>query len=140
MQKVQIVDKTFDIQLSEKKRRSSFRWATLNLTFLSVIYYDVATTNKFARESESFYYIEIAACLILGLSFITNVFTFIYHSFFVDKVVCDNENQKILLNLSNAMVKQPQPKIKAPPGNPNETINIRNLSYQTYSSERKLSP
>lgn len=139
MQKVQLLNKTFDIQLSEEKRKSSLKWATLNFGFLSVIYFDIATEDKISRESEYFYYIELFACAILSLSFITNVCTFIYNSFFIDKVVCDNETQKILLNLSNtSLVKSPQPKIiQAPLGNQNDTINIRNLSYQTYS-ERKL--
>lgn len=140
MQKVQLLDKTFSNQLSERKRKSSLKWATLNLAFLSVIYYDVATDDKISRESEYFYYIELVACAILSLSFITNVCTFIYNSFFIDKIVCDSETQKILLNLSNtsSLVKSPQPKItQAPSGNQNETINVRNLSYQTYS-ERKL--
>lgn len=139
MQKVQLLDKTFDIQMSEKKRKSSLRWAALNLLFLSVIYYDVA--SKFPRENEVFYIIEVIACVILSLSFITNVLTFIFNSFFVDKVVCETETQKILLNLSNnsSILRSPQPKNQAPVGNPNETINIRNLSYQNYS-ERKLNP
>jgi hypothetical protein len=138
MQKTQLLDKTFNIQQSESRRKSSVKWATINLTFLSVIYYDIAASNKFSRESEYFYYVEVLACVILSLSFITNVFAFIYHTFFTDKVVCDNESQRLLLNLSStsSMVKLPQPKIQTPSVNQNETINIRNLSYQNYS-ERK---
>lgn len=140
MQKTQLVDKTFNIQLSEKKRKSSLKWATVNAAFLSVIYYDISTTNKLALESELFYYVELAACAILSLSFATNILTFIYYTFFTDKVVCDSESQRFLLNLSNnSILKSPQPKIQAPTGNQNETINIRNLSYQTYS-ERKSTP
>lgn len=138
MQKQQLLDKTFSIQLSDKTRKSSLKWATLNAAFLAVIYYDIASTNKFSRESEYFYYIEVVACTILSLSFVTNVITYIYHTFFTDKIICDSADQKLLLNLSNtsAVVKTPQPKIQAPPIN--ETINIRNLSYQTYSERKSI--
>ena len=138
MQKVQLIDKTFKAQLSEKKRKSALRWAAVNLCFLSVILYDVKNSAKFYRETEAIYYIEVIASGILSLSLFTNIIQFIYHSWFTEKIVCDNETQQILLNISNnSVIKSPVPKTQKPVVNPNETINIRNLSYQTYS-ERKL--
>jgi hypothetical protein len=138
MQKVQLINQTFEVQLSEKKRSSSVKWASLNLCFLSFIFYDILTTTKFYRESLTFYYIEVVACCILLLSFLTNVSTYIYHSWFSDKIVCENETQRILLNLSNnSVVRTPKAKVPTPAGKQNETINIRNLSYQAYS-ERTL--
>lgn len=136
MQKVQLMDKSLIAQLNEKKRQSSLRWAAVNLCFLSVIFYDVIKSAKVYRETEVIYYVEIIASGILSLSFLTNMFQFIYHSWFTDKIVCENEAQCILLNLSsNSVVKSPA-KSPQPAAVQNESINIRNLSYQTYS-ERK---
>lgn len=136
MQKVLLIDKTFDAQMSERKRKSSLRWAGINSSFLSVLLFDIITTEKYYRQSELFYYAECIACTILSLSFLTNVIQFIYHSWFIDKIICDNEDQRILLNLSNNSVVKSKPKIPTPATNQNESINIRNLSYQNYS-ERK---
>lgn len=140
MQKVQLIDKTFSAQLSEKKRKSSLRWAAVNAGFLSVLLFDILTTKKYYSQIQQLYYVECIAATILSLSFLTNLIQFIYHSWFVDKIVCDNEDQRLLLNLSNnSIVKTPTSKIPMPVANQNETINIRNLSYQTYSERESCS-
>lgn len=140
MQKVQLIDKTFSAQLSEKKRKSSLRWAAVNAGFLSILLFDILTTKKYYRQIQQLYYVECIAATILSLSFLTNLIQFIYHSWFVDKIVCDNEDQRLLLNLSNnSIVKTPTSKIPKPVANQNETINIRNLSYQTYSERESRS-
>lgn len=134
MKQVQLVDKTFSQQLSEKKRKSAVKWGSINACFLSALYFDIHQ-KKFYDENDYFFYLECVSCVILVLSLMTNVITFIYHQFFVETIVCDNEEQKILLNLSNSMVKSP-PKTPAASGNVasfNDTINLRNLSF----SERK---
>lgn len=131
---VQLVDKTFSQQLSEKKRKSAVKWGAVNVCFLSALYFDIHQ-KKIIYEDDYFFYLEWLSCMILALSFVTNVVTFIYHSFFVETIVCENEEQKILLNLNNSAVKSP-PKTPAANGNVasfNDTINIRNLSF----SERK---
>lgn len=138
MQKISLLDHTFNLQLSENKRKNSLRWAAVNLCFFCVIFADIKLTQKYLRESLVYYYIECVASAILLLSFITNILTYMYYSWFTDKIVCDNETQRILLNISNSsIVRTAKPKVHAPAEKQNETVNIRNLSYQTYS-ERKL--
>lgn len=130
-----VLDRTFSQQLSEKKRKSAVKWGSLNVCFLSALYFDIHQKKYNFDEKDYFFYLECLSCLILSLSLVTNVMTFIYHSFFNEAIVCDNEEQKILLNLNNSTVKSP-PKKPAPHGSiasANDTINIRNLSY----SERK---
>jgi hypothetical protein len=134
MQKVQILDKTFGIQLSEKKWRSALKWASVNVVFLSLIFYDAQASDF---RGNTWYYIECAACVILSLSFVTNILTFIYHYWFTDKIICDNEAQRILLNLSNNSIVKTPTKSQTPSEKQNDTMQIRNLSYQTYS-ERKF--
>lgn len=137
MQKIDLLSKTFSAQLSEKKRKSSVKWATLNLIGLAVITFDILLTDEFYIKSKTyFYYIEFAALIILSLSFLSNFFTFIYHSCFVDKIVCDNETQKILLNLSNnaTVVNTPPPKPIKSSVNTNDSFSsIQNLSFQKYN-------
>lgn len=134
MQKVQLIDKSLSAQLSEKKRKSSLKWAGVNACFLSVIVYDVMKSAKFYSQREAIYYVELISCGILSLSLVTNIVQYIYHSWFTETIVCDNEAQQMLLNFSNnSIVKTPTPKPKTPAANINETINIRNLSYQNYS-------
>lgn len=134
-EKVQILDKTFKFQLSEKKRKSSIKWAALNFCFLSIIYYDIHNSRKFS-ERDYLYYIEVCSCGILSLSLLTNVLTFVYYSWFTDKIICENEAQRILLSLNNSCTVKTTPKVVKPVNN--DSISIRNLSYQTYS-ERKYS-
>lgn len=135
MKQVQLVDKTFSQQLSEKKRKSAVKWGSINVCFLSALYFDIHQKKKVYDENDYFFYLECISCVILALSLLTNVMTFICHSFFVETIVCDNEEQKILLNLNSSAVKSPQKK-PAASGNVasfNDTINMRNLSF----SERK---
>lgn len=135
MQKVQLLDKAFNAQLSEKQRKSSIRWAAINLSFLSVIFYDIFNIKTNAETWTFYFYAECIAVSILSLSFATNLLTYIYHSWFTEKIVCDNEAQKVLLNLSSSSVKPPVLKVQMSSGM-QDTMTIRNLSYQTYS-ERK---
>lgn len=139
MQNSQLLEKSFSVQISEKKRRTSWMWAAINAGFLSLIVYDLVAAPKYREEISFYFAAELLAAGILGLSFITNVCTLIYHSWFTDKIICENESQRILLNISkNSFVRTPAPAKPQQPLDQNETINIRNLSYQTYS-ERKLS-
>lgn len=133
MNKLQLLDRTFSHQLSEKKRRSAVKWGSLNICFLSALYFDIHQKKHSYDENDYFFYLECLSCLILSLSLVTNVMTFIYHTFVVEKIVCDNEEQKILLNLNNSTVKSPskKPAIQSNGASINDTI--RNLSY----SERK---
>lgn len=134
-----LLSKVFDSQLSETKRKSALKWAALNVFFLSMVLGDLLLTDKYSRESLTFYYIELLASGILSLSFITNIITFIYHSF-SDKIVCENETQRILLNLgNNCSIKEPV-KVQKPQENLNETINIQSLSFQTYSERELIKP
>lgn len=143
--KLQLLNKSLNVHLSETKRRSAIKWATFNLCLLAIIIYDLADTTKFYYES-TFYYFEIVASCILALSFLTNVFTYIInHSWLSDEVECESEQQRLLLNLnsSNSLLKQ---QLKTPkPTNGfdymqnDETINIRNLSWQSAYSERRSS-
>lgn len=133
-----LINKTLNTQLSEKKRKNSLIWATVNLCFASVVIFDLWTTKNYWREY--WLLIECAACFILSLSFITNICTYIYYTIFTGKVVCENENQRILLNLSsNSINMKTQPQIHTPQQKQNDTINVGNLSYQTYN-ERKIAP
>ncbi|CRK97922.1 CLUMA_CG011297, isoform A [Clunio marinus] len=140
MRKVHIVNNTFNAQISEKKWKSSLKWATINICFMSFIIFDITNTKEFNKNS-SIYYTECAASFILTLSLITNAFTFIYHFWFVEKVVCENETQRMLLNLSNnSLIKAPTPKIEKPVVLPqNDVFNVRNLSYQSYSESNSMS-
>jgi hypothetical protein len=136
MQKLDIINKTFSAQLSENKRKSSLKWASLNIVGLSVILFDFLSTKEIGVENELSIIdvIEIIALTILSCSFISNVITFIYHSFFAERIICENETQKILLNLSNSIVKSPTP--QPPKSNINQNDNfssIHNLSYQKYN-------
>lgn len=137
MQKIDLLNKTFSAQLSENKRRSSVKWATLNLLGLSVILFDFLSTKEFYVENEIslIYYIELVALIILSLSFTSNLFTFIYHSFFAERIVCENETQKILLNLSNNSLMKPQTaKPQKSSAHQNDNFSsIQNLSYQKYN-------
>lgn len=131
-----LLKKTFSAQLGENQRKSSIKWAAVNLCFLSVIFYDV---NIESSESSRFFYVaECIACGILFLSFLTNILTYIYHSWCTEKIVCENEAQKVLLNLSNSIVKSPESKVQTPSTIQNETMTIRNLSYQNYSERKRV--
>lgn len=137
MQKVHLIDQSSKAQLSERKRKSSLKWAAINLCFVSVIFFDIFSVSKYSSESLLIYYIEYVSSGILLLSFATNILTFIYYSWFTDKIICDNEAQRILLNLSNnSVVRTPKP-VHTPKPSKKETINVGNLSYQNYS-ERTL--
>lgn len=139
MENSQLLDKTFSVQTSEKKRQTSWMWAAINAGFLSLIVYDLLAAPKYREEISFYFAAELLAAGILALSFVTNVCTLIYHSWFTDKIICENESQRILLNISkNSFVRTPAPTKQQQPLDQNETINIRNLSYQTYS-ERKFS-
>lgn len=130
-----VLDKTFKHQLSEKQCKSSIKWAAINLCFLSVLYIDIFNIRK--RENAAWiFFAEIAAFFILLLSFITNILSFIYHTFFTEKVVCDNESQRFLLNLNTNSAIKPAAKVQSPNNKHDDSITIRNLSYQAYS-ERK---
>lgn len=137
MQKIDLLSKTFSAQLSEKKRKSSVKWATLNLVGLAVVSFDIWLAEEEVYKSKTyFYYIELAAFIILSLSFLSNILTFIYHSFFVDKIICDNETQKILLNLSSntTVINTPPPKNVKSNVNTNDSFSsIQNLSFQKYN-------
>lgn len=138
MQKVQLLDKTCDIQLSENIRKSSFKWAAFNLCVISIVFYDIKASSKYYRENDFFYYAECFACLISILSFLTNVVRFISHSCFSEKVVCENEMQRVLLNLnsSNSIVKSTPLKTQPALGKQNESIKIQSLSFQNYNDSK----
>lgn len=145
MQKRDLINKTFSAQLSEKKRRNALKWATLNLTGIAVILGDFLITDEsayyYSNSKVYFYYIELAALTILSLSFVSNCLTLLYHTFFVDKIICDNESQKILLNLSNKtmVVSSPVAKPAKSSVNNDSFSSVQNLSFQKYNDgELKL--
>lgn len=138
MQKRDLINKTFSAQLSEKKRRNALKWASLNLTGIAVILGDFLITDESAYYIDSkayFYYIELAALTILSLSFVSNCLTLLYHTFFVDKIICDNESQKILLNLSNKTMVMSSPVAKPAKSSVNNDSfsSVQNLSFQKYN-------
>lgn len=139
MQKRELLNKTFSAQLSEKKRKSAVKWASLNLTGIAIICFDFLRDSDAHSYDESrnwFYFIEVASLTILALSFVFNFLTFLYHSFFVDKIVCENETQKILLNLSNktTVVSSPASKpAKSLPNTNDSFTSVQNLSFQNFN-------
>lgn len=138
MQKVQLIEKTCDIQLSENIRKSSFRWGAFNLCVISIIFYDIKASSKVYRENDFIFYAECLALLISILSFLNNVIRFISHSCFTDKIVCENEVQRVLLNLnsSNSVVKPAPPKSQPAHGKQNESVKIHSLSFQNYNDSK----
>lgn len=130
-----LVDKALDLHLGEQKRKSAIRWSAFNIILLSILTFDIHTTAMY--YDLVFYYIEIIACTILTVSLIKNILTYFYYTFFVDQVVCDNEDQRILLNLSasNSILKTKstlETTIKKQ--DTDETVwgSVKNLSWQSW--------
>lgn len=141
MEKSELIHKTLNLHLGEKKRKIAIKWASFNLGLISILFFDIYKTSDY--HDELFYWVELSSLIILFISLIKNVFTYFYFTWFTEEIVCTSEEQRILLNLnsSNSFIK-----VKLQPNEielkkkeelfENET-NIRNLSWQSYA-ERKL--
>jgi hypothetical protein len=142
--KSQLIDKTLSLHLGEKKRKLAIKWCSFNACLLSVLLFDLYKTAHY--YDDIFLWVESAACIVLALSLIKNILTYIYYTWFSEEVVCETEDQRILLNLnhSNSMLKLPQAKsdLKKHDSMCSELLgsgNIRNLSWQNLSyGEREL--
>ncbi|XP_070509802.1 transmembrane protein 209 [Chironomus tepperi] len=131
MHKTHLINKTLDLHLAEIKRKSSLKWSSFNFLILSVLVFDVYKTDK----SDKFYWIEVTACLIILISLLKNIITYLYYTWFNEEIACENEEQRILLSLnkSNSFVKAPtQSKLSKQESNDMFAGNIRNLSWQSY--------
>lgn len=130
-----IIDKALDLQMGEKKRKSAIKWTTFNVILLSILTFDIYKTAK--HYDLLFYYIEFAACIILTISLLKNSLTFLYYTFFVEQIVCDNEDQRLLLNLntSNSTLIKAKSTIEAVKKQDTEDNlwgNVKNLSWQSW--------
>lgn len=131
-----LIDKASELHLGEIKRKSAIKWSAFNICILAILTFDIYVTAK--HYDPIFYYIEMAACMILILSLTKNVLTYFYYTFFTDAVACTNEDQRLLLNLnsSNSIVKSKTEveTIKKQDTEDVETIwgSVRNLSWQTW--------
>jgi hypothetical protein len=136
----QLIDKTLNLHLGEQKRKNAVKWITFNTLVLAVLFLDIYKTENLNQDF-IFYWIEIVGCCILFLSLVKNIITYLYYVWSVDDIVCENEEQKILLALSsNSLIKKrPQAKecIDTPVLGENIT-NIRNLSWQNYGDRKSL--
>lgn len=132
----QLVDKASEIHLGELRRKSAIRWSAFNLCILAILAFDIHKTSK--HYDLIFYYVEMAACIVLSLSLLKNIFTLIYYTFFTQTITCENEDQRLLLNLntSNSIIKSNTDvaKIKKHDTEGGETIwgSVRNLSWQSW--------
>lgn len=95
-----LVDKAIDHHYGELKRKSALKWSAFNICMLAILTFDIYKTSK--HYDLIFYYVEMLACFILLISLFKNVITYFYYSFFIDQIVCENEDQRILLNLNNS--------------------------------------
>lgn len=134
-----IVDRALDLHLGEQKRKSAIRWSALNVILLSILTFDIYSTALY--YDLLFYYIEMIACIILSISLIKNILTYLYYTFFVDQVVCENEDQRILLNLSssNSMVKTTKSTLETvKKQDTNDTVwgSVKNLSWQSWGDRK----
>jgi hypothetical protein len=138
-----LVDKASELHLGEIKRKSAIRWSAFNVCILAILAFDIYTTSK--HYDLIFYYIELAACFILILSFLKNILTFVYYTFFTHAITCENEDQRLLLNLSssNSIVKSKTDveTIKKQDTEAGETIwgSVRNLSWQSWGDCKSFS-
>lgn len=130
-----LVDRASELHLGEIKRKSALRWSALNICILAILILDIYKTSKY--YDPFFYYLEVAACIILGLSLLKNLLTYLYYTFFVGLVTCENEDQRLLLNLntSNSIVKSKMQVETIKKQDTEETIwgSVRNLSWQNWS-------
>lgn len=131
-----IIDKASELQLGELKRKSALKWSAFNVCILAILAFDIYKTSK--HYDLIFYYVEMAACIVLILSLLKNVLTYIYYTFFTHAITCENEDQRLLLNLntSNSIVKAKTDiaTIKKQDTEGSETIwgSVRNLSWQSW--------
>lgn len=135
MHKTQLINKTLDLHLAEIKRKSSLKWSSFNFLILSVLVFDIYKTDN----RDKFYWIEITACIIILISLLKNIITYLYYTWFNEEIACENEEQRILLSLnkSNSFVKAPTTsKLSKQESNDMLAGSIRNLSWQNYA-ERK---
>jgi hypothetical protein len=124
----------FDLHLGERKRKLALKWTCFNICMLAILIFDIYKTYQ--DYDLIFFYLESAACFVLMLSLLKNLITLIYYTFFIDLVVCENEDQRILLNLSssNSLIKSKSQVAAVKKQDTDETIygSVKSLSWQSW--------
>lgn len=129
------LNNAFDHHMRSSKRQSALKWTVFNIAMLAILVFDI---NKSYKEYGMFwYYLEIGASFVLSLSLFKNIITYVYYTFFVDLVVCENEDQRILLNLSssNSLIKsKTQTAVQKQDTDSGDTIwgSVKSLSWQSW--------
>lgn len=139
MQKSQkIVDRALDLHLGENKRKSALKWSCFNIILLSILTFDLSATNY---DNDLMIFVEIAACVVIIISLFKNSLVYLYYTFFVEQIPCENEDQKILLNLSNSNSTLMKPKTTIETmrkQDADETVwgSVKNLSWQSWGDSK----
>lgn len=132
-----VVDKSLDVYLSVKKSQNALKWGSLNLVLVSIIVFDLMKENDFDWKNNNdklvIFAIEVLALIILSVSLLSNLITFVKCNYFVD-IVVGSEQQRHLLNLDAKSFKiesKSDKKVSSPNASMyHEATFIKNLSWQ----------